>query len=83
MMPARTVRAGIGVKREGTMLYFPLLDTCLTEYAPIVERVLVAAGQAILDPPHRPGGYRIGDDSLHMLLHRRACDMDRRHDTRY
>ena len=65
------------------MLYFPLINQCLTEYAPIVERVLVSTGQAVVDPPHRPGGYRIGDDALHTLLHRRACDMDSRRDTRY
>jgi len=62
------------------MLYFPLLDVCFEVYASIMERALVSAGQAVVNPPHRAGGYRVADNDerLYRLLYDRACDMERR-----
>lgn len=63
-----------------SMLYFPLLDVCFTSHAHIMEYHLVLAGQAVVDPPHRDGGYKCADDDerLYRLLYQRACDMESR-----
>jgi hypothetical protein len=67
------------------MLYFPLLDVCFQEYAPIMARLLCQAGQAVENPPHRPCGYATADhdERLYRLLFRRACDMNARRVSSY
>lgn len=71
------------------MIYFPLFNVCFDGAAAIMEHELCRAGQAVIDPPHRDGGYRVIDRSddhgnrLYVLLFRRACSMAARRGTRY
>ena len=65
------------------MWYFPLLNVCFVDVAPIFTWTLVPCGQCVENPPHRPGGYRWGSQEQYRLLYTRACDMDRRRKMRY
>lgn len=62
------------------MLYFPLLDVVVLDYAPIIEHRLVPIGQAIVDPPYREGGYSRASEAVYRLLLARAVDMQMRRD---